>query len=126
MIRVLKFLLKVWPGSVNAKTEKESDVLACVDMAGRHHPTKDKVIQLLQEAKCRVDEHDQQVVDTNTKGCNAALATLDGDGHGHTSEGDDSVPSKFEPLPTETNNVTDFLSGETQSVEDTSNWRRPL
>lgn len=57
MIRVLKVLLKVWPESINVKTEKDSDVIACVDMAGKHHPTKDRVISFLREAKtCELDD----------------------------------------------------------------------
>lgn len=56
MIRVMRLLLKIWPESVNTKTNKDSDVFACVDMAGKHHPTKDKVIKLLTEAKFKLDE----------------------------------------------------------------------
>ncbi|KAL7533189.1 hypothetical protein ACHAXR_006616 [Thalassiosira sp. AJA248-18] len=55
MMCVLRVLLRVWPESINAKTEKDSDVFACVDMAGKHHPTKERVLALLREAKCKVD-----------------------------------------------------------------------
>eukprot|EP00577_Skeletonema_sp_RCC1716_P014725 CAMPEP_0113406968 /NCGR_PEP_ID=MMETSP0013_2-20120614/19799_1 /TAXON_ID=2843 ORGANISM="Skeletonema costatum, Strain 1716" /NCGR_SAMPLE_ID=MMETSP0013_2 /ASSEMBLY_ACC=CAM_ASM_000158 /LENGTH=467 /DNA_ID=CAMNT_0000292859 /DNA_START=21 /DNA_END=1424 /DNA_ORIENTATION=+ /assembly_acc=CAM_ASM_000158 len=51
MIRVMKILIDWWPESVNAKTEKNSDVFACVEMAGKHHATKDKVVALLKEAR---------------------------------------------------------------------------
>ncbi len=51
MIRVIRLLLAIWPESIHVKTDKESDALACVTMAGSHHPTKDRVIALLHEAK---------------------------------------------------------------------------
>lgn len=51
MIRVIRLLLAIWPESIHVKTDKENDALACVTMAGLHHPTKDRVIALLQEAK---------------------------------------------------------------------------
>jgi len=50
MIRVMKMLIYWWPESVYAKTEKSSDVFACVEMVGKHHATKDKVVALLKEA----------------------------------------------------------------------------
>ena len=51
MINVIEMLMNWWPESVNVKTEKNSDVFACVDMAGKHHSTKDAVVALLKEAK---------------------------------------------------------------------------
>jgi len=51
MIRVMKMLIDWWPESVVVKTEKNSDVFACVEMAGKHHATKDKVVALLKEAR---------------------------------------------------------------------------
>ena len=51
MIRVIRLLLAIWPESIHVNTDKENDALACVTMAGLHHPTKDRVIALLQEAK---------------------------------------------------------------------------
>ena len=51
MIRVMKMLIDWWPESVNVKTEKNSDVFACVEVAGKHHATKDKVVALLKEAR---------------------------------------------------------------------------
>ena len=56
MIRVMKLLLKCWPESVNSKTDKDSDVFDCVDMSGKHHPTKDQVVALLKEAKDSIIE----------------------------------------------------------------------
>jgi hypothetical protein len=53
MLRVITILLKSWPESVLMKTDKDSDVLACVELAGKHHPSKVRVIALLQGAKCR-------------------------------------------------------------------------
>jgi hypothetical protein len=58
MLRVLLLLLKIWPESVLGMTDKDSDPFACVDMAGKHHPTKARVLALLQEAKCKVDGSD--------------------------------------------------------------------
>eukprot|EP00984_Skeletonema_dohrnii_P010611 scaffold4137_cov126-Skeletonema_dohrnii-CCMP3373.AAC.2 len=51
MIRVMKMLIDWWPESVDVKTEKNSDVFAIVEMAGKHHATKDKVVALLKEAR---------------------------------------------------------------------------
>jgi len=56
MGRVLKVLLEVWPQSIYAKTEKESDALDCVEMAGKVHPRKEMVISLLTEAKCKMED----------------------------------------------------------------------
>ncbi len=50
MIPVIKLLLTTWPESIHVKTDKGNDALSCVAMAGTHHPTKDRVIALLQEA----------------------------------------------------------------------------
>lgn len=58
MLHVLSLLLKIWPESLLVKTDKDSDALACVDMAGKHHPTKARVLALLQEAKCKVNVSD--------------------------------------------------------------------
>jgi hypothetical protein len=70
MLRVITLLLKIWPESVLAKTDKDSDVLACVQLAGKHHPTKDRVIALLQDAKCRVSCGDTCDVVLDTQGEN--------------------------------------------------------
>lgn len=51
MIRVIRLLLATWPESVHDKTDKGNDAMDCVAMAGMHHPTKDRVIALLKEAK---------------------------------------------------------------------------
>ena len=51
MTRVLRVLIDSWPESVYKTTEKDSDVFACVDMAGTVHPTKEKVVALLKEAQ---------------------------------------------------------------------------
>lgn len=50
MIRVIKLLLETWPESINVGTDKGCDALACVNIAGMHHPTRERVIALLQEA----------------------------------------------------------------------------
>ena len=55
MVRVTRLLLDVWPESINVKTNKESDCEACVDMAGKHHPTKHIIIALLREARSKVE-----------------------------------------------------------------------
>ena len=60
MLRVLSLLLKIWPESVLVKTDKDSDALSCVDMAGKHHPTKARVRALLQEATCKVHGSDAE------------------------------------------------------------------
>jgi hypothetical protein len=44
-----KLLLDALPKSVLYRTSNGSDVLDCVEMAGRHHPTKDLI--LAREAK---------------------------------------------------------------------------
>lgn len=62
MMRVMKLLLKSWPESIHEKTEKDSDVFACVDMAGKHHPTKNKVVSLLQEAKLLLDKQQTEAI----------------------------------------------------------------
>ena len=53
MLRVIAILLMSWPESVLLTTDKDSDVMACVELAGKHHPTKARVIALLQGAKSR-------------------------------------------------------------------------
>ncbi|KAL3778184.1 hypothetical protein ACHAW5_004031 [Stephanodiscus triporus] len=58
MLRVITLLLRIWPESVLMKTDRGSDALDCVDFAGKHHPTKDRVIALLQEARCKVNGSD--------------------------------------------------------------------
>jgi len=59
MLRVLRLLLKVKPESINSKTDKKSDVFDCVNMAGKHHPTKDETIAILKEAKSLVDDEER-------------------------------------------------------------------
>ena len=76
MIRVMRLLLKIWPESINVKTEKDSDAFACVDMAGKHHPTKDRVISLLQEAKSKVDRNPED----DSEGCDEVAVENNGDG----------------------------------------------
>jgi hypothetical protein len=58
MLHALLLLLKIWPELERVKTDKDSNPLACVDMADKHHPTTARVLALLQEAKCKVDGSD--------------------------------------------------------------------
>jgi len=58
MLRVLRLLLKVNPESINCTTDKKSDVFDCVNMAGKHHPTKDETIAILKEAKSLVEDEE--------------------------------------------------------------------
>ena len=53
MINVIKLLLATYPESIHVTTDKGSDAVACVAMAGMFHPTKGRVIALLQESKSR-------------------------------------------------------------------------
>ena len=79
MLRVMRLLLKVWPDSLNATTDKGSDVFACVEMAGEHHPTKERVLQLLKEAKGNLDREDTLIRDDNSESDNeASVATEEG------------------------------------------------
>jgi hypothetical protein len=59
MIRVMKILIELWPESVLAKTEKNSDVFACVDMGGTF-AMKDKVVELLKEARHKVENSEEE------------------------------------------------------------------
>jgi hypothetical protein len=58
MIHVMKILIELWPESVLAKTEKNSDVFACVDMGGTF-AIKDKVVELLKEARQKVEKSEE-------------------------------------------------------------------
>ena len=58
MIHVMKILIELWPESVLAKTEKNSDVFACVDMGGSF-AMKEKVVELLKEAKHKVETSEE-------------------------------------------------------------------
>lgn len=51
MTNVIKLLLDAWPHSIFRKTSKGSDAFDCVDMSGKHHPTKDLVLHILENAK---------------------------------------------------------------------------
>ena len=68
MLRVLSVLLKIWPESVLVQTDKDSDAMVCVEMAGKHHPTKARVLALLQEAKCKVNASDADNNDLSIQG----------------------------------------------------------
>jgi len=59
MLRVLRLLLKVKPESINCTTDKKSDVFDCINMAGKHHPTKEETIAILKEAKSLVEEDEK-------------------------------------------------------------------
>lgn len=83
MIRVLRLLLKIWPESIGAKTDKGSDAFACVDMAGKHHPTKEKVISLLKEAK--------GIVDIRQRNGNVGVDDVD-----NSTEGEEAVDNRNE------------------------------
>jgi hypothetical protein len=58
MINVMKILIELWPESVLAKTEKNSDVFACVDMGGTF-AMKEKVVELLKDARHKVESSDE-------------------------------------------------------------------
>ena len=73
----MRLLLKVWPESLNATTDKNSDVFACVEMAGEHHPTKGKVLQLLKEAKCNLDREGAPIQYGNSESNNGASVTTE-------------------------------------------------
>mmetsp|Transcript_2980 Transcript_2980/g.6474 ORF Transcript_2980/g.6474 Transcript_2980/m.6474 type:complete len:737 (+) Transcript_2980:258-2468(+) len=136
MIRVMKLLLKVWPESINAKTSKDSDALECVDMAGKHHPTKDKVISLLQEVKCKLDGYDPHGTgDDISESCEHGNCEEDRDesfsetsGEDHDGVGSDvSAPECELPAEKHSENSnkedghsTSSSSGETHSEGDAS------
>jgi hypothetical protein len=65
MTNVIKLLLDAWPKSVLCKTSKGSDVFDCVEMAGRHHPTKDLVLAILRDAKIQVQDDPSDDNSTN-------------------------------------------------------------
>ncbi len=77
MIQVMKVIVDCWPESVNAKTEKNSDVFACVHMAGKHHATKDKVVELLKEARHVFESFDFDDNEENENCSSASDASIE-------------------------------------------------
>lgn len=99
MVRVLRLLLDSHPEGVLAKTSKGSDVFACVDMAGSVHPTKDRVVALLQEAKSKVETSVEAARDRDEED------PEDGGGAAYKSDSSEDArttdgPDKFEETPT--------------------------
>jgi len=104
MIRVMRVLLKAWPESVNCKTDKNSDAFACVDMAGKIHPTKDRVLALLHEVRSKIERRGMSAVEENSEGCDgddAAIGNGDEDDveHEDQSLSDKSVEESNSSLP---------------------------
>jgi hypothetical protein len=75
MLRVINMLIDWWPESVYAKTEKNSDVFACVEMAGKHHVTKEKVVALLKRARHELANSDAN--DENEEYSSASAIDID-------------------------------------------------
>jgi hypothetical protein len=96
MTNVIKLLLDAWPKSVLCKTSKGSDMFDCVEMAGRHHPTKDLVLSILREAKEQVQDDPS---DGEGKGTNdAQIEQLDfqnGDDERRTDSDEQSIDLEY-------------------------------
>eukprot|EP00986_Skeletonema_menzelii_P014012 scaffold8763_cov133-Skeletonema_menzelii.AAC.3 len=86
MIRVMNIIIDCWPESVNAKTEKHSDVFACVDMAGKHHATKDKVVTLLKEARYALESCEDK---GENEVCSSASASIEASSQHSLAQGQD-------------------------------------
>ena len=97
MVRVLRLLLDLHPEGVLAKTSKDSDVFACVDMAGSVHPTKDRVLALLQEVKDKVAETNVEVADPEAGG--DAAHESESSESTRTFDSPEDEPDQFEDTP---------------------------
>jgi len=89
MTRVIKFLLREWPESINCKTDKDSDVFNCVDMVGKYHPTKELVNSILKFAQSKVAGKVAEEENTEEEADSSVDYGL-GDVDGGTSANDDS------------------------------------
>jgi hypothetical protein len=113
MLRVITLLLRLWPESVLMTTDRGSDALDCVDFAGKHHPTKDRVIALLQEARHKVNGSDA--------GDNiSSLQDEDRD----ESEQDESSGESI-PGPTALSSEKQIDESHDESYHITSSYRKP-
>jgi hypothetical protein len=106
MIRVIKMLINWWPESVNVSTERNSNVFACVDMGGKHHPTKDKVLALLKESMHEVETSGDN--DVNEDVLSASLASdLVRKDTGSLSDDDVDLSSTVESEKQQANDAVD-------------------
>lgn len=111
MTNVIKLLLDAWPKSVLCKTSKGSDVFDCVDMAGRHHATKDLVLAILREAREQVqDEISDKEFSERVKGNTGVIIDLL-----DFQNGDDELPQNNAQTISD-DLLIDLGSGSTEEV----------
>ena len=115
MLRVLRLLLKVWPESINCTTDKKSDVFDCVNMAGKHHPTKDETIAILKEAKSLVEEDEGSGSASENTGDNVSNSS---DNNSVTSQISDEHDEDIDDKGDEDDSSEDSLSNPQAQVVD--------
>jgi hypothetical protein len=107
MINVMKILIELWPESVLAKTEKNSDVFACVDMGGTF-AMKDKVVELLKEARNKVEKSEEEDEENKEDGeCSSASDASDL----HAGNEPESSPGQDVDEDIETQHSSDVVVG---------------